>query len=228
MGRGAHPRLVVGKEAFAACRSLEKVIFDAGSVVEEIATRAFYGSGLQSFVAPPSLREIGAFAFRECRELKDFRLNEDIQKVRRFCFWQTGITHLALPSHIPATLEQLGIGDGDPKVLRIPDGFEVIGDIWFAGSDIEKVIVPSSVKSLRDCAFAECAKLCEVVFEPGSQLTSIGTLCFNGCGFREITIPRNVHSIGDRAFCNCRDLSSIVFEKGSAIKHVAKNAFFNT
>ena len=71
-------QLVIGEEAFARCGSLRQVIFDPGSAVTEIRCKAFHSSGIESFNAPPSLRKIGAVAFRECRALKIFEPNEDI------------------------------------------------------------------------------------------------------------------------------------------------------
>ena len=74
-------RLVIEKEAFAHCKKLKQIVFEPGSVVEEIGYHAFFGSGLESFVAPPSLRKIGALAFGECYNLKTFELNKDIQEL---------------------------------------------------------------------------------------------------------------------------------------------------
>lgn len=59
-------QLVIGEEAFANCKSLRQIIFDPDSVVTKIQCKAFCRSGLESFTAPPSLRRIGALAFREC------------------------------------------------------------------------------------------------------------------------------------------------------------------
>ena len=58
-------------------------------------------------------------------------------------------------------------------MLRLPDGLETVGDGWFTGCIIEKLIVPSSVKMFRQRAFSYCVKLREIVFEPGSQLEVI-------------------------------------------------------
>ena len=85
-------------------------------------------------------------------------------------------------------------------MLRLPDGLDRVGDGWFAGSDIEKLAIPSSVRALGNSAFANCVQLREVVFEQNSQLEHIGEKCFESCGFKEITIPRSVRDIGEYAF----------------------------
>ena len=135
-------------------------------------------------------------AFRKCRRLNDVRLNEDIRELGWLCFWETGVTDLKLPPQIKMTPEQLGIGQADQLVLRLPDGLDRVGDGWFAGSDIEKLVIPSCVRALGNSAFANCEQLREVVFEQNSQLEHIGEKCFENCGLKEILIPRSVRNIG--------------------------------
>ena len=54
------------------------------------------------------------------------------------------------------TAKQLGFGQKDLKTLRLPDGLETIGSDWFWYTNIEKLIVSSSVKTLGNCAFGDC------------------------------------------------------------------------
>lgn len=153
-GRG----LVIGKYAFARCTALEQVTFDEDSALEEVQFKAFFRSRLESFVAPPALRVIGDAAFEESRSLKDFRLNDDVQSLGWFCLWATGVTGLKLLPHVRMTRAQLGLSQ-DPRVLRLPEGLEVVGNSWFAGCGVEKVAVPASVRQLGNDVFFECRQL---------------------------------------------------------------------
>ena len=198
----------VGNRAFADCGNLKQVTFGPASTLEEIWCKAFCHSGLESFVAPWSLRRIGALAFAECQELKIFELNEDIQ-LGWLCLWGTGVADLRLPPQVQRTREQLGL-DQDPKVLRLPDGLEVVGDFWFVSSDIEKVFIPNTVRELGSRAFSDCARLREVVFEPGSQLETIGSYCFERCGLREFVAPESVKDVGFGTFVGCWHVSESV------------------
>lgn len=90
------------------------------------------------------------------------------------------------------TPEQLGLGQSEDGVLRLPDGLETVGEQWFQQSRIEKVIIPSSVTVLGKRAFYYCGQLREVTFEPGSHLECIENACFNGCKFEKIVIPKSV------------------------------------
>ena len=113
------------------------------------------------------------------------------------------------------TREQLGLDQEDPKVLHLPKGLEVVGAMWFSDSDIEKVVIPKTVRELGEYAFFQCEKLHDVVFEHGSRLKTIGNYCFGSSGLEKIIVPRNVREIGDSVFNCCRNLRSLTFEKGS-------------
>ena len=134
--------------AFWKCGSLKSVSFGADSALEDVGVRAFMDSGLEAFVSPPSLKKICDLAFVECVELKDFQLSESVRELGWLCFWATGVTDLKLPPHVRMTPEQLGIGQNDPRALRLPDGLESVGEEWFRESGVEKLVVPNCVKVL--------------------------------------------------------------------------------
>ena len=164
-------------------------------------------------------------AFGRCNQLENFRLSENIQELGWFCFWGTQITDMEIPPQVGRTPEQLGIGQVDPKVLRLPNGLKGVGNWWFSGSDIEKVIIPGSVESLRVCAFYQCKQLYEVVFEPGSHLKTIERWCLAESGLRKIVIPRTVQTIGDSALSNCAELQEVTFESGSCLTSIGEWCF---
>ena len=56
----------------------------------------------------------------------------------------------------------------DLRVLKdvvIPDGTEEIGNLWFAGSSIESVTIPVSVREIHAGAFCCCRSLAKVMFK---------------------------------------------------------------
>ena len=65
----------------------------------------------------------------------------------------------------------------------------------YVKKDIKKIVIPKSVKSIGDGAFANCKSL------------------------QSIEIPDSVKSIGDEAFYNCTSLQRLVF-KGKTIGEV--------
>ena len=54
--------------------------------------------------------------------------------------------------------------------MKLPEGLQVVGEGWFADSNVEKVRIPTSVTEIQKGAFACCKRLREVDFEEGSVL----------------------------------------------------------
>ena len=96
---------VIGERALSDCRRLRSVTFGDNPMIEEIGPQAFCSSGLESFVAPPSLKRIDGMAFGNCILLEKFKLNEGIEKLDWLCFWMTGIQNLAIPPQVKMTPE---------------------------------------------------------------------------------------------------------------------------
>ena len=61
----------------------------------------------------------------------------------------------------------------------IPEGVTYIGEKWFSDSKVESVVIPPSVKEIRNDAFYMCKNLKEVVLEEKSRLKRIGEYAFS-------------------------------------------------
>jgi hypothetical protein len=116
-----------------------------------------------------------------------------------------------------------GQGDCKDKDIIIPDmvdGYPVtsIGTnqkdpygnfISGFDKDITSVIIPSSVTSIDNGAFAECESLANAVIP--ASVTTIGDNAFYGCeSLTTLSIPDSVTSIGDNAFYSCKSLKNII------------------
>lgn len=93
-------------------------------------------------------------------------------------------------------------------------------ETFMGNSELESVIIPKSVKTIGNGAFAQCYSLKTVVLPP--DLTEINDYMFSESNIREIKIPEKVKSIGQAAFNNC-PLKSI--EIPNSVKTIGKSAF---
>lgn len=101
---------LVDREVFSGCAGLRGIELPDG--VEEICLDAFIGSGLESFVAPKSLRVIRQSAFRNCKCLKQVALGEGLEALEDYyedgyyygVFGDCGLEEVTLPG----TLERMG------------------------------------------------------------------------------------------------------------------------
>lgn len=140
---------------------------------------------------------------------------------------------------------------GSSKDIEIPETYNnykvtVVGSSLFNGSDIESVTFPSSIREIKDYAFASCHSLTSVTFSEGletlgtgvffncsalkeislpSSLKDLGTRSFSGSSINNVVLPSsgNLTQIGDYVFYQCRELTDITIP--SCITSISETAF---
>ena len=98
---------------------------------------------------------------------------------------------------------------GNEKTVRIPKGVKKIGAKAFYGNiGIEKVIMPSTVKTIGKEAFSNCRNLQSIKLPKG--IKKVENKAFANCSSLEkIIIPESMKSIGSKAFVNCKNLTDV-------------------
>lgn len=108
-----------------------------------------------------------------------------------------------------------GMGNCTDKNVVIPEyigGVKVvaIAENAFKNSNIESVVIPSTVETIEKGAFFGCVKLRSVVI--GDGVEHIATNAFFGCvKLTSVTIGSGVKSIGDSAFASCVNISAVYY-----------------
>ncbi|MBE7082597.1 MAG: leucine-rich repeat domain-containing protein, partial [Clostridiales bacterium] len=94
----------------------------------------------------------------------------------------------------------------------IPSSVTTIGELAFARCEkLTTITIPTNVTSIGRYAFDNCNDLTSITIP--SSVTSIGESAFNCCpNLTIITIPSSVTSIGGSAFDGCESLTSITFQ----------------
>ena len=91
-------------------------------------------------------------------------------------------------------------------------------------NDIEKIIVPNSIKYIEYSAFLNCINLTSITI-PDSVKNIKSRSFYNCINLTSITIPNSVEHIGNLAFYNCKNLKSLIF-KGKTIDQVKSMLFY--
>ena len=119
---------------------------------------------------------------------------------------------------------------GSATKIRIADTYQglpvknIYDNAFYQNNNITSVIIPDSVTSIGEWAFAGCYSLSSVVI--GDSVTTIGEHAFYYCtSLSSVVIPDSVTSIGDNAFSNC---SSLKYNEYENIKHLGSkdNPYF--
>ncbi len=96
------------------------------------------------------------------------------------------------------------------KSFTFGDEVETIPASLCYGMPITKIMIPNSVQSIGDKAFAYCSRLSEITIP--NSVKSIGEEAFRDCtGFKSVTIPENVTFIDVNAFYQCSNLTTVTW-----------------
>lgn len=111
---------------------------------------------------------------------------------------------------------------GDITKVTVPEGVTTIGPDAFMDSDVESVVLPSTLRKIGFWAFRRCEKLSSITIPEG--VTKVEYNTFEMCNsLRSVTLPNSIVTIEESAFDHCSNLRSI--ELPSSVKEIGKKAF---
>ena len=179
---------------------------------------SFTKSQVKTIVISEGVTSVIANAFSGCERLTEVQFPDSLKKIGDSAF--SGCTNLSEINY-PVSLEQVTpsgstIGGVFQKCpigsIIVPEGITKITSYLFEGaSGLEEIILPDSVKSIDNRAFASSGlKKIKI----GSKLENIGAYAFSGCKqLMEIQLPDCVKTIGYCAFSGCASLSKINYPR---------------
>ena len=204
----------IGYQAFSSCRNLTSVVIPDS--VTSIGYNAFqYCSKLTSVVIGDSVTSIGSHAFYNCSNLTSVVIGNSVTSIGSYAFeycrnlTSVYITDIAAWCNISGLYNLMGYGASNKN-------------LYLNNELVAELIIPDSVASIDDWAFASCTSLTSVVI--GDSVTSIGDSAFRFCdGLTSVVIPDSVTSIGFAAFDSCSSLTSVVI--GDSVTSIGSYAF---
>lgn len=185
----------IGNYAFDKCTNIESVRYtgytgNAGIALPEsvttIGVHAFSDTGVTGTLKlPEHLTEIDSLAFYHCGKLNgELKLPDTVKEIGGFAFNSCGFTGKL---ELPVSLENIGNDafescSGLTGKLTFPSKMNEIKSSIFHETGITEVVIPSSIKTVRDFAFNSCMNL------------------------KKVYLPTEIPKIYNRAFMNCSDV----------------------
>ena len=185
----------IGDYAFDKCTNIESVRYtgytgNAGVALPEsvttIGVHAFSDTGVTGTLKlPEHLTEIDSSAFYHCGKLNgELKLPDTVKEIGGFAFHSCGFTGKL---ELPASLENIGndafeFCSGLTGKLTFPSKMNEINSSIFHETGITEVVIPSSIKTVRDGAFNSCMNL------------------------KKVYLPTKMPTIFNRAFIKCSDV----------------------
>ena len=210
----------IGEGAFYECSSLVAVTLSENVV--SIEGGAFgWCSSLNSIMIPEEsqLASIGAYAFADCNNLTTIALPKEVAYIGEGAFCGCGLTSITVAEGnamydsrngcnaiVETNTNTLVVGCA---TTVIPESVTSIGEGAFAGCcSLKSITIPGGVESIGMFAFEGCSELTTVVFSEG--VMNIGEGSFMFCSaLNFISIPASVTNIGNRAFEDCCNLCDV-------------------
>ena len=182
----------IGNYAFDKRTNIESVRYtdytgNAGVALPEsvttIGVHAFSDTGVTGTLKlPEHLTEIDSSAFYHCGKLNgELKLPDTVKEIGGFAFHSCGFTGKL---ELPTSLENIGndafeFCSGLTGKLTFPSKMNEINSSIFHETGITEVVIPSSIKTVRDGAFNSCMNL-KKVYLP-IEIPKIYNRAFRGC-----------------------------------------------
>lgn len=222
----------IGMGAFAGCRNLIKVDFASieslcaikfeGDVSNPLCyAKHLYinGEKITKLNFPDSINEIGDYAFVGCEDIISITIPVFVKRIGKEAFKSCiKVTEINVESSNTDYIAEDGVlfNKDKTELICFPAGktgsYNIpnsVTNIWakaFYNSGLTSVIIPKSVKSIGNYAFAYCNNL-KIVDIPNS-VSNIDYGAFWQCtNLTTITIPSSVEIIEYGAFGGCKNLT---------------------
>ncbi len=230
----------IGNLAFYECASLKDIVIPES--VKEIKQWAFSGcSSIKSISIPNSVEKIVGGAFSGCTALESAEiLNENVSGDSFFSDC-TSLKEINIPAKVFENSTRMLSNTGFIEIT-LPEGITKVKlGMLSSCKNLEKVIIPNTVKVICSNSFASCPKLTDVVIPESVEV--IENAAFMGCkSLGKINIPSSVKTVEGaaiagtavngifiddlNAWCNI-DFVGTVSYKDPSLLYVAHNLYLN-
>ncbi len=194
----------IGNSAFYYCDALKYITLP--NSLDSIGDAAFYHcDALQSLDIPDSVVFIGTSAFEYCSGMKTLTVPENVESIGSRAF--SNMTNLSTVylnsislenySESPSLFYTPKYSSSSPIDIIVGSKVRLIPSLFAAGSDrIKSLVVPESVETIGESAFAGVSQLRTLTFY---GIPSLRPDCFN-IGYESIGVKITVNSICESGF----------------------------
>lgn len=231
-----HDRVTtISKGGFRDCDHLQKINFPDN--LEVIESAAFLNCFALEIAMPddgkgwvPSIISIGDRAFKNCRNLIEFRLPSSVREIGTEIFAKCkSLKKVEIPREINLiphnafeaceSLEEILIRNSSKE------GISIQSEAFKGCSSLKRIENSRAIMYIGKSGFENCRVLKAISFGP--RLTDFGEDVFKGCtGFETIDLTKsNIRRLSKSAFEGCTDLSTVLLPQ--SLSYIGAKAFYN-
>ena len=235
--------------AFASISCIKTVNFEETAIINYIESNAFRSSSIESIELPDSLRNIGDYAFYQCKSLKYVKFGSKLDYVSNYAFYNCdALETIDFTETISCKLyNNAFLDDTNLTTINFGQGITYIGEYCFANTrkltsitfspyldaigtyafynssitsvDMEK----SNVREVPSFCFLKCTQLTSVKLS--NSIETFGSNSFSYTEISNIELPESVRTIGVMCFGNCVKLETLKIPKNSCLDTIGYGAF---
>ena len=214
----------LGRGAFYLCTRLGTVRLNQN--LDTILPFTFYKcTALYDLgTLPWNLKEIGDYAFYVCETLKSLDLYDtQVTRIGSHTFYGCSNLQTIYLNDGLEVLDAYAFYNTPIHELTIPDSVTTLGERAFGRCyNLTNVSFGSSIKEIGEFAFRECIFLSDIVLP--DSVTKFGDYAFYGCaGIRIVVFGNSVEYIGKYAFAGAKNLEVLKFP--ASLDYIGANAF---
>lgn len=124
-----------------------------------------------------------------------------------------------IPSNCTVNIPSVAVYTSNNQSVSLPVT-SIAHDAFKGYTQIDHVVIPSSIERIGDRAFSSCINLTELILYPSTK--EIGDDAFFGC-ISLVGVNTSAETIGAEAFCGCISLSEV--NLGAGVKYIYAGAF---
>ena len=193
--------------------------------LESVGYRLFADSDIREVVVSASVVELGAEAFRGCKNLRRVTFSEGsrLKTIRRRCFQASGIEGVTIPAGVTELQDETFSDCGKLKRVEFQKGcfLESVGDSCFCKSGVEAFEAPDSLREIGAYAFQSCADLRRAVLNDGLQMLGHGA--FQRSGLESVRLPQTLERLECATFLGCGKLRHV--DLPGRLEEIGANCF---
>ncbi len=233
-----YPAINISSYVFDGCVNLSSLTFTDASKITSIGYSALAKTALTSFTFPKSVQSIDDYVLSECNELETVYMydNGPVRINARAFYNSSNFKSLLLLDDEGELLDRCV----DNNTIYIPTSVTTTANsststngYVFAGTSIERVEIPHTLRTIGQNLFRGLETLTEVVFLSGengeeSSLTTIEEGAFRDCSnLSSITLPSSVETLNPNIFNGCVSLTNVSFSNNQNIRTIPVGMFMN-
>lgn len=226
-GRNISPPITIDDSAFMGKNVINVII---GNSVTSIGMDAFKSCEyLTSVSIGSSVRSIGTGAFVDCQQLSTVKVSTNIQALCNTKYFHSDKTITYSYYCVLSCSDDSGILTAYDVYTQLGNTPNIIASITFnksvtsiaddafnGNTSIGHIVIPPTVLSIGNYAFANCPNMESLICYGGDQanLNSIGEyVCYNCSKLSTVNLPSSLLSIGKMAFIECTNLYSVIIPR---------------